>query len=284
MPLTGLTSSKLLVPAILGGIGSTPLLLDTYTGAAFAYSFRKLRTAYAGSAVRIRRSSDNTEQDIGFSGNGFDTTSASNFIGVGSGFIVTWYDQSGNGLDVTQATTTQQPLYSATGLKSLPTANFDGSNDVLARASVSFGTVTQGTIFAVHQPHNTSVICSLFDFVPGTQMGAFIPYSDNNIYFDLGSTGAAGRISVAGSLGTTAHIVELYRDSGNTQAIVVDGTSLNSGTGFTDTVSGTSTLNVGVYSGSFDANLSEFVFWTTDLGSTNRTGARTNINSYYLIF
>jgi hypothetical protein len=43
-----------------------PLLLDLYPNAAVAYSLRKLRTAYSGSAIRVRRSVDNTEQDFGF--------------------------------------------------------------------------------------------------------------------------------------------------------------------------------------------------------------------------
>ena len=65
----------------LGG-GVTPLLLDTYSGAAAAYSLRKLRTAYSGYAIRVRRSSDNTSQDIGFDANGnLDTTSLLAFVG-----------------------------------------------------------------------------------------------------------------------------------------------------------------------------------------------------------
>jgi len=60
---------------ILGSIGildskteipPSSLLLDLYPGATVAYSLRKLRTAYSGSAIRVRRSSDNTEQDFGF--------------------------------------------------------------------------------------------------------------------------------------------------------------------------------------------------------------------------
>jgi hypothetical protein len=43
-----------------------PLLLDLYPNAAVAYSLRKLRDAYSGSAIRVRRSVDNTEQDFGF--------------------------------------------------------------------------------------------------------------------------------------------------------------------------------------------------------------------------
>jgi hypothetical protein len=43
-----------------------PLLYDLYPNASVAYSLRKLRNAYSGSAIRVRRSVDNTEQDFGF--------------------------------------------------------------------------------------------------------------------------------------------------------------------------------------------------------------------------
>jgi hypothetical protein len=56
-------------------------LLDLFPNAAAAYSLRKLRAAYSGSAVRVRRSSDNTEQDIGFTTQGeLDTTSLLSFV------------------------------------------------------------------------------------------------------------------------------------------------------------------------------------------------------------
>ena len=48
-------------------------LLDQYGDAAAAYSLRKLRSGYTGSAIRVRRSSDNTERDIGFWNNELDT-------------------------------------------------------------------------------------------------------------------------------------------------------------------------------------------------------------------
>ena len=87
-----------------------PPLLDTYTDAALAFSLRKVRSAYTGSAIRVRRSSDNTEQDIGFDANGnLDETALLNFVGAGSGFVRTWYDQSTNGFNAGNATTGQQP-------------------------------------------------------------------------------------------------------------------------------------------------------------------------------
>jgi hypothetical protein len=57
----------------------TPLL-DNYPGATVAYSLRKLRTAYSGNAIKVRRSSDNLEQDIGFVGNDLDTASLLTFV------------------------------------------------------------------------------------------------------------------------------------------------------------------------------------------------------------
>jgi hypothetical protein len=60
---------------------STPLLLDTYGGSAVAYSLRKLSSTYSGSAIRVRRSSDNAEQDINFVGGDLDTQSLLDFVG-----------------------------------------------------------------------------------------------------------------------------------------------------------------------------------------------------------
>jgi hypothetical protein len=76
--------------------GGANLLLDLYPADA-AYSLRKLRTDYSGSAIRVRRSSDDAEQDIGFVSNELDTASLLSFVGAGDGFVKTWYDQSLNG-------------------------------------------------------------------------------------------------------------------------------------------------------------------------------------------
>lgn len=110
------------------------LLLDVYTGAAVAYGFTKLRTAYSGNCIKIRRASDNTTQDIGFSGETLDTAAIDTFCSGTTGFIHTIYDQSGNGNNLTQATAASQPQIYSGGvltLNSMPRANFDGSNDYM---------------------------------------------------------------------------------------------------------------------------------------------------------
>lgn len=84
--------------------------LDLFPGAAYAYSYRKLSPYYGGSCLRIRRSTDNTELDIGFNGDYVDESAITTFIGANYGYVVKWYDQSGNGVDKVQTTAGEQPI------------------------------------------------------------------------------------------------------------------------------------------------------------------------------
>lgn len=84
-------------------------VLDVYTGAVVAFSLRRLSGAYSGAAVRVRRSSDNVEQDIGFDASGnLNESALTSFIGANSGFVTTWYDQSGASRDMTQSIAANQ--------------------------------------------------------------------------------------------------------------------------------------------------------------------------------
>jgi hypothetical protein len=140
-----------------------PLLLDTYTGATMAVSVRKLRNAYSGSAIRVRRSSDNTEQDIGFSGGNLDTSALLSFVGSGgtdNGFITTWYDQSGNGNNHLQATAVNQPkivnngvVLTLTGVGTArPKVQFDGVNDSMRATGTSLSTASITTFTSGFKP------------------------------------------------------------------------------------------------------------------------------------
>ncbi|MBS1646781.1 MAG: T9SS type A sorting domain-containing protein [Bacteroidetes bacterium] len=90
------------------------VLANTLTGvatnAATAYSLRKLNCTYSGNAIQVRRSSDNTTKNIGFTPMGdLDTASLLSFVGGNNGFVSIWYDQSGNGRDASQAASANQP-------------------------------------------------------------------------------------------------------------------------------------------------------------------------------
>jgi hypothetical protein len=121
-----------------------------------AYSLRKLYCAYAGSAILVRRSSDNTTLAIGFTANGdLDTASMKTFVGANNGFIATWYDQSGNGNTATAPANGNQPQIIAAGVvkrqNSLPTAVFDGASSYLTilYAAGSMNLATASTCNAV---------------------------------------------------------------------------------------------------------------------------------------
>jgi hypothetical protein len=62
-----------------------------------AFSMRRLAGSYAGPCLRVQRSTDNAQSDIYFTGDWIDSAAMSSFVGGGTGFVVRWCDQSGNG-------------------------------------------------------------------------------------------------------------------------------------------------------------------------------------------
>jgi hypothetical protein len=128
------------------GVGGGGGLLDSYTTDLWgAYGLELLRGNYSGSAIRVRRSSDDTEQDIGFSSGILDTASLATFVGANDGFIVTWYDQSGGGNHLSQATASQQPKIVDAG-SYMGEICTDGVNDFLATTNSS-GTPTAFSLY-----------------------------------------------------------------------------------------------------------------------------------------
>lgn len=134
-----------------GGGGNPPggTISAPSAGAGLLYSLDKLSTTYAGSCFRVRRSSDNTEQDIGFSGNKFNAAGLSAFVGVNDGFITKWYDQSGNGIDLVQATTAHQPMIVDAGTV-LQKIYWDGVDDELTSSTTLGGSVGTTVYLAGH--------------------------------------------------------------------------------------------------------------------------------------
>ncbi len=84
---------------------------------AAAYSLRRLSAVYAGAAVEVRRSSDGATSAIGFTASGdLDTAALVAFVGSGSGFVTTWFDQTGNGRHKTQPVGAEQPVLVEAGV------------------------------------------------------------------------------------------------------------------------------------------------------------------------
>jgi hypothetical protein len=124
---TGTARSATTTPALTGPIDGVP-------GTLAAYSTYRLRGTYLGPLVRVRRSSDNAERDIGaIWGGSLDTSTLSSFCpSPSSCFVSTWYDQSGNARDASQSDPVQQPRLTSAGtvdqVNGVPALFFDGSD------------------------------------------------------------------------------------------------------------------------------------------------------------
>jgi lysophospholipase L1-like esterase len=119
------------VSAARGGLGQGGAAfvgaLDAIPNITAAYGMRRLLSTYTGNLLKIRRSSDDTEQDIGYTSTGaLDTAAIASFIGGGNGFVKTWYDQKGSA-NATQATTASQPQYVASAVNSKPGISWSGA-------------------------------------------------------------------------------------------------------------------------------------------------------------
>lgn len=153
-PPTPLESQMMLLGCGSSGSGFAGALDAYTTDLAGAWSVsRRLLTSHTGSLIRIRRSSDSTEQDIGFNGQGaLDTAAIASFVGANNAFVVTIYDQSGAGRHFTQATAASQRRIVAAGvvdtLSSLPTAKASANDQGYATATFTAYTGTKISGFA----------------------------------------------------------------------------------------------------------------------------------------
>lgn len=74
-----------------------------------AFSVRRIYTGYTGPCMRVRRSSDNVEIDIGFVQTVLDTELLERHCAGFDGFVTVWYDQTGRGRHARQTVWSDQP-------------------------------------------------------------------------------------------------------------------------------------------------------------------------------
>jgi hypothetical protein len=112
---------------------------DIYGPALGYWGLRALNGSAAVAAVKaiqIQRASDNTTLDIHVLGDGnLDLASATTFLAATTGGISIWYDQSGNGYHMAQATQALQPQFAFSQFGSLPAVTFDGATTYLEYAA-----------------------------------------------------------------------------------------------------------------------------------------------------
>ena len=184
-----------------------------------ALGFYKLNSAYTGDCIEVRRSSDSATQDIGFTGAGvLDTAALATFCGTDTGYIKTWYDQSGNGFDfnVTNfpsqgGNDANQPIiyYSSA-------VTTDAAGNIAAYSTTPGSTAATGTLFlnsptmTARQRPNITIFGQI-----NTQNGNGIFHTELGNGCNMGTYGQSGnKLSVIRSNGTNL----LVKQTVNTDA------------------------------------------------------------------
>ena len=288
-------------------------LLDLYPSSAAAYSLRKLRTAYTGSAIRVRRASDNTEQNIGFVNNVLDTSSLTSFCSGTNGFVTTWYDQSGNGRNATQTTAINQPQIVSSG--SVITDNGKPSVDWATSSymvNASFNP-SSSSGFSAFNVYSTDLAASantntmfLYCFgqsvnnnnfakasATGLLTGEYVAFYRNR-GLTTGNFGRLGSTTYRRIADTQVLESDFYLSSGfsyfqntnsQTMDLTVDGATTTANWSPSQfTLTGGLYLNVFVDAlSSVNCKIQEIIFYDNSQLS-NRTGIESNINTYYGIY
>jgi len=262
---------------------NTPLL-DTYSGAAAAYSLRLLDSTYTGSAIRVRRSSDNTEQDIGFNVfSELDTVSLTAFAGTGDAFVKTWYSQTGSN-DATQTTTSNQPKIVSSGAviteNGKPAVEFDGSATYfpLSYSGLDIGAITVNTVC---RSNNNSG--SRMQFTLGTDSNVrFWHYHQSGLerfYYGGGSP-----FVTYGSADTNQHLYSFIAGSTSGAARMFrDSTEASTSLTLSSGAMNTAQMRLGAYHNNgliWSGTMQEFIVYSADQ-TDNRAGIETNIATFY---
>jgi hypothetical protein len=269
-----------------GYYGISFFALDQFSApSAAAYSLRKLRAAYTGNAIRVRRSSDNAELDIGFTAGGdLNQTALLAHCGAGNGFVTTWYDQSGNGRNATQTTAGLQPRIVSNGAietqNGRPTLLFDGINDSFAMTSPLNS--NDATINAVSKLSKTLVDGA---YILGSQTPiGLLGYDDELLGMRLVSTSGGYFSSPLPAAVRSAASIDTFTITSNVAALRRSGAliagSVSIGENFQPTLIGTYATMGSRYWG---GTLSEITLFGSSISAANRETLERNQGNYYTI-
>ena len=145
-----------------------------YTGSAWFYRYTDSAT---GNIYQVTANADSTHP---YNANWFSSTvttstyntgsyygqSANLFADIGyfffaspsDGFVETWYDQSGNDVDATQATASKQPKIVTSGVLNTDGIKFDGTNDFLDAVIPSINSSSALSVFTAQYQASKTIL------------------------------------------------------------------------------------------------------------------------------
>ena len=247
---------------------NTPLL-DTYTGAACAYSLRLLDSTYTGALVNVWNGTSYADIYPNVFGE-LDTVALAAHCGSNDGFIRYWYDQSSNSNDLVQTTTSQMPKI------------YDGSTGVLKdsnnRVYADCNTAILYNATTVAQPYTVFAAVQLssnFQRVAGAG-----PDWSPSTYMRFASP-----TTLTGTNAVTFNQRQLFTAlaNGTSSAMWYDGTADATGDAGTNSYTTGGTTFTRSIASNGTPRAYEFIIYPSDQ-SSNRTNIEDNINTFYNIY
>lgn len=263
--------------------------LYNYYPFANAYSLRQLRST-STQCIRVRRSSDNTEKDIGWSSDMIDVSALESFCSGTDGYVTTWYDQGGTN-HLVQATAGTQPRIVSGGVTDSLAgiyAMYFANKKLNGSAIAGLATSNNYSYFTVSAAGAGSTLGTIFCTSTST--------ADRVVNF-CDSRTTPTRNSIIQNSGATSYNLDMSTARNNTDARYLSAfvTSAkayscfdNGAAGSTGSYTGTYTNNtfqVGRQHGDatpLTGYIFEIIIYTSDQ-SSNRTSIESNISGYYAI-
>lgn len=253
-----------------------------------AYSFRLLTVTYTGPCVKIRRATDNAEKDFYASTTGDlgdlylgRGQTLKEWLNGATGYVRTWYDQTGRAKHVEQGSTASQPT--------IVFSNTQGNgiyftNTFLSGANV-FDTTTVSNmhiVMASREIARVSVLLFNLNGDNGNTPGRFaahIPYTTGIVYFDVGSTTTDRARSPVNILSVgQKSVFSGYKSSSEGK----NGFRINKGTRYLSSGITTADVSGGIRMGqmvgiSANHNIYAFIVFNTKLNTTDELLIENNI-------
>jgi len=245
-------------------VSDSPLSVNSTASYSFEFTYDDDQ---AGS-LTFSEGDDNADFDI----SNFQVT-----VFKGAGFVETWYDQSGNSKDATQATANLQPKIVNAGSLLTDGITFDGTDQV-GLVTGSFSLTQAFTTFSVSHTDDASTSVGIWATAASATNNFNVTAlfrSDDGFAVNAGST-----LTTAGTIDYVADRTYLQTNvvNGGSSSIFVDGATGKTGNAGSTNPSGV--LIIGYFkSGAYfnlDGAIKELIIYDSDQTS-NRAALETNI-------
>ena len=276
--------------------------LDGFEGVHAAYGMRRLRSSWeTNKLIRIREDGGDTEKDFGWSSpsGDLDIAGITAFLGGNNGFVVTWYDQSGNARDFGQSTNARQPALTLNSKNGHPTIDFTSANTHRLTRIVSgdaiYGSPEHTINFVLNAPDSQTAGSRIFQEGHSTgdaEYAITAGVSDVSAALvlltnDADSSQFVDELSSTDILNASTHVITITKDSDIDFVARVDGaqteTAANAATGdFTfDRAAIAVRTNAGSFSSHITMDLCEMIFLSQIMPAPNIAALEGNQMLYW---